>query len=186
MAAQEQTKLLELRPRVPMGAFHGLGYVCVLGAAEGLRTAGVDAGIGWPFAVVDAGSLRLLAQLRVRAGYDEGMYATCEVTFADDVPEAEKDALLAGIRQRVDAWEADVIAGRGAAGPVAPVLEDYFDAVPLVGRRVAVRYPNGNLMATATFAGMDVWGRATLRLDDGRELELAPEQGRIESAEDVR
>ncbi len=29
-----------VRPQVPMGAFHALGYVCAMGAAEGLRAAG--------------------------------------------------------------------------------------------------------------------------------------------------
>ncbi len=93
------------------------------------------------------------------------------------------DELAVAIRNhvvtRVDAWAADVRAGRAVAGPLAPVLSEYFDALPLVGREVNVVYPNGNIAATGTFCAVDVWGRATVRTTDGKELTISSEQASI-------
>ncbi|MBR1829366.1 MAG: hypothetical protein IJ781_07645 [Atopobiaceae bacterium] len=174
---------VELRPAVPMGAYHALGYICVLGAVEALRAQEFDVGIGWPFSIVDAQTYAALAEVRVRAGYDEGMFARCEVVaLQEGAAPFPADVLVAGVTSRVDAWASDVAAGRAKAGPVAPVLSDYFDLVPLLGRPVRAFYPNGRVMAQGTFAGIDIWGRATLRTGDGRELEFAPEQASIASA----
>ena len=54
MTCDNVVAAVTLRPAVPMGAYHGLGYVCTLGAVEALRDAGMDVGIGWPFSVVSA------------------------------------------------------------------------------------------------------------------------------------
>lgn len=180
----------ELRPQVPMGAFQALGYVCAMGVAEGLRAAGVGfAGVGWPQDVVDARTFRTLAMIRMRAGYRAGMFATCTVVagaqvgllraLADDELSA---ALEAGVVARVASWERQIAAGAGAAGPLAPVLSEYFDLVPLLGQRAVAVRPDGGELARGTFAGVDVWGRATLAADDGRELELSPEQAAIRPA----
>lgn len=69
--------------------------------------------------------------------------------------------------------------GRGAAGPVAPVLSNYFDALALMGRSCEVVYPNGRVAAAGTLTAVDVWGRATVRLADGRELVVSPEQASL-------
>ena len=177
--AGEPLASLTLRPEVPMGAYHGIGYVCVLGAVEALREQGVDAGIAWPFGIVDVGSGQQLASLRVRAGYDEGMFASCELLAQEDLPDMDEAALAAGIEQCVAAWAEQVRAGRAQAGPLAPILSTYFDYVPLLGRPAEAVYPNGNVMARGLFVGIDVWGRATLRIESGRELEFAPEQASL-------
>lgn len=179
-----------LRPQVPMGAFHAIGYVCAMGAAEGLREAGVTyAGVGWPQDVVDVRTYRSLCELRMHAGYNKGMYATCTVVAARQVgllrdlsDDQLAQALAAGIEARVSSWEAQIAAGAGAAGPLAPVLSEYFDLVPLLGQPAMAVYPNGNEMARGTFAGVDIWGRATLVTDDGRQLEFSPEQASIRPA----
>jgi len=179
-----------VRPQVPMGAFHALGYVCAMGAAEGLRDAGVTfAAIGWPQDVVDARTYRPLMQLRMHAGYDKGMFATCTVTAAQQIAllrdvddEQLVQALEQGINARVASWESQIAAGAGAAGPLAPVLSEYFDLVPLLGQPAKAVYPNGNEMAHGTFAGVDIWGRATLVTAEGKEIEFSPEQAGIRPA----
>ncbi len=179
-----------LRPQVPMGAFHALGYVCAMGVVEGLRAAGAGyAAIGWPSDVVDGRTDRGLCTLRMHAGYDKGMFATCAVVAGRQIgllreltDDELADAIEAGVRARVDGWESDIIAGRGVAGPLAPVLSEYFDLVALLGRPAVATYPNGNEMARGTFAGVDIWGRATLVTDDGHELEFPPEQASIRPA----
>lgn len=176
--AEDSRVMVTLRPEVPMGAYHGLGYVCVLGAVRALSAAGCDAGIGWPFDIVDTASGEVLARVRVQAGYDEGMFATCEVALPGHLDDAAQ-AVAAGIEAEVAAWAEQVRAGRAKAGPLAPVLSDYFDLMPLLGQRVEAVYPNGNVMARGTFAGIDIWGRATLHTDAGQELESAPEQASI-------
>lgn len=158
---------LTLRPHVPMGHFVGVPFVCALAAAEG-----VEARIRWPYEVVgEDGSA--LVRVRCRAGYDEGgMYAACDLDLA---PGVDPEALEARVRGRVEAWSDAVSAGRAAAGPLAPVLGDFFDLLLGMGEESEV-VRGGRAVARGTLAGVDVWGRATVRLPDGRELECAPEQ----------
>ena len=173
-----------------MGAFHALGYVCAMGAVDGLREAGVEfAAIGWPQDVVDGRTYRPLFTLRMHAGYNKGMFGECTVVAAQQIgllrsmDDAQlREALEKGIEARVASWEAQIVAGAGKAGPLAPILSEYFDMVALLGKPARAVYPNGNEMARGTFAGVDIWGRATLTTDDGRELEFSPEQAGIEPA----
>lgn len=189
-AAGDVLAEVTVRPQVPMGAFHALGYVCAMGAAEGLRAAGVSfAGIGWPQDVVDVRTYRPLLKLQMHAGYNKGMYATCTVLAAQQVgllrdmsDEELAQALQEGIEARVSSWEQQIASGAGAAGPLAPVLSEYFDMVPLLGNPAMAVYPNGNEMARGTFAGVDIWGRATLITSDGHEVEFSPEQAGIRPA----
>lgn len=162
-----------VRPAVPMGHVTGVPYVAALAVAREL-----GARLRWPHEVVDEAG-EPVARVRGRAGYDdEGMFVTCEIA-----PAAERDldaaALEAAARAGVDAWAADVSAGRAAAGPLAPVLGDYFDVLLGMGEDAEV-LRGGRVIGRGTLAGVDVWGRATVRLEDGaQELEIAPEQARL-------
>ena len=159
------------RPAVPMSHMMAVPYVAALGVAEA-----TGARVLWPHDVL--GPDGALTEVRTHAGYDDkGMFVTCEVSG----PGAQEAACDAA-RARVGAWAADVSDGRAAAGPLAPVLGEYFDSCALMGEPVAVTYPNGRLAAEGTLAGVDVWGRATVRLSDGRELVVAPEQARLRQA----
>lgn len=163
---------LTLRPAVPMGHVTGVPFVAALGVAGAL-----GARVSWPHEVVGADE-RPIASVRARAGYDdEGIYVSCDI-----VPRGEKDldadALSCAAREAVDAWAASVAAGRAAAGPLAPVLSDYFDALASMGEAVEVLRA-GRAVAEGTLVAVDVWGRATVRLADGRELELAPGQAEL-------
>ena len=89
-----------------------------------------------------------------------------------------RDAMMA----RVDAWAAAVSAGRAAAGPLAPVLSEYFDMVPMLGRRVRAVLPSGQELLQGRFAGIDAWGRVTVVTDDGRQVELTSEQASLREA----
>lgn len=161
-----------LRPAVPMGYVTGVPYVCALAVAREL-----GGRVSWPHDVVaEDGSP--LASVRARAGYDEdGLFVSCELA-----PTGKRDldvsALEAAVRAGVGDWEAAVAAGRAAAGPLAPVLSDYFDLLDEMGSEVEVAR-GGRAVGRGTLAGVDVWGRATVRLDDGRELEIAPEQAEL-------
>ena len=97
----------------------------------------------------------------------------------EELARSLRDAIVA----RVDAWDEAVAAGRGAAGPLAPVLSEYFDRVPLLGHEAEAVLPDGRVCARGAFCGLDVWGRATLRLADGRELEFASEQASLRAPE---
>lgn len=189
-AVGDELAELTLRPQVPMGAFQALGYVCAMGAVEGLRAAGAAfAAIGWPSDLVDGRTEQPLCELRIHAGYNRGMYATCTVVGARQVgllrnlsDDELRQALETGIAARVASWEEQIAAGAGAAGPLAPVLSEYFDLVSLLGHPAKAVYPNGNTMAEGMFAGVDIWGRATLVTADGHEVEFSPEQARVRSA----
>ncbi len=163
---------LTLRPAVPMGHVTGVPFVAALGVAGAL-----DARVAWPHEVVGAEE-EPIASVRARAGFDdEGIYVFCDV-----VPRGEKnldaEMLSCAVREAVDAWVSSVAAGRAAAGPLAPVLSDYFDALASMGEDVEVLRA-GRAVAKGTLMAVDVWGRATVRLADGRELELAPEQAEL-------
>lgn len=167
---------LRLRPKVPMGFYQAIPVVCSLGLADAVP----GASVAWPHGVVFA-SGEEAATLRASGGYDDqGMYADVVAELAADI---SAEAARAGITARVDAWAAAIAAGRGAAGPLAPVLDDLFGHTWLMGGDVVVTYPNGRPIMRATFCGLDVWGRATVRDTSGREVEFAPEQARIVAAQ---
>lgn len=94
-------------------------------------------------------------------------------------PEELACAVRAHIVARCDAWAAEVNAGRAVAGPLAPVLSDYVDALPLLGQQVRVVRPDGHSMATGVFSSLDVWGRAGVHLADGSDLTVSSEQASL-------
>ncbi len=83
------------------------------------------------------------------------------------------------IVEAVDAWARAVADGRAAAGPLAPVLDEYAGSLALLGKPVAVLDPAGATVDVGTFAGIDCWGRATVRAVDGREMEFSAEQASL-------
>ena len=152
---------LVVRPDVNMHAFHGLPFVAAMGmmdalagtaAAPGLGLAG-KVGIQWPSDIVCGAPAFETSFARVAVNGGAGL-------------------------ARVDAWAVVANTPQGAAGPLAPVLGEYFDMVPLLGRQVAAVSPNGLPLAVGVFAGLDIWGRATIKTDAG-EQEFPPEAVRI-------
>lgn len=182
-----ETLLVELvvRPAVGMPFLTGVPYAAALGVAdalEGLGATGV--GVAWPHDV--CGPEGVMATVRTTAGYGEGMFVVCHVALAGVTPEtadALAEAVAAGIMAQVDAWAAGIASAARAATPLGPVLNELFDRMPLMGKSIEVVYPNGNVAMRGTLAGMDVWGRATVKNEFGRELEIAPEQARIRAAQ---
>ena len=177
---------LVVRPDVNMHAFHGLPFVVAMGMMDalvgtastpGLGLAG-KVGIQWPS----------LARVAVNGGAGAaGMFAAVTVDIeraalgelgVDMADEALIEALAAAVLVRVDTWAVVANTPQGAAGPLAPVLGEYFDMVPLLGRQVAAVSPSGLPLAVGVFAGLDIWGRATIKTDAG-EQEFPPEAVRI-------
>ena len=164
---------LVVRPDVNMHAFHGLPFVAAMGmmdalagtaATPGLGLAG-KVGIQWPSGMFAA----------VTVDIERAALGELGVDMAD---EALIEALAAALLVRVDTWAVAANTPQGAAGPLAPVLGEYFDMVPLLGRQVAAVSPNGLPLAVGVFAGLDIWGRATIKADAG-EQEFPPEAVRI-------
>ena len=161
---------LVLRPRVGMQQYASVPHVVALGVCDALP----DRAIAWPHGIADATTGELVCSLEAHAGYDdEGMYARISVPC-----ELLTDSVEAAVRARVDAWAA-ALEGRPRLAPLAPVLSDYAERLALLGREVRVTYPNGVPYATGEFVGIDVWGRATVRLADGTDLEFPPERYNI-------
>ena len=105
----------------------------------------------------------------------EALTRTCLEELVDDpsgLPAFEDIAELLRRRivERVNAWDLACRQGRAQAGPLAPVLNESFDRCPLLGHRVRALSPEGDLVCTGYFAGLDCWGRATIRRDDGAEV----------------
>lgn len=162
-----------LRPAVPMGHVTGVPHVCALGVAREL-----GARVRWPHEVVTA-SGEPLVSVDARAGYDdEGVFVRCDLAW-DAERGFDAAVLERAAGEAVGAWAQGVAEGRAAAGPLAPVLSDYFDALLGMGEQVEV-LRGDRAIGEGTLVAVDVWGRATVRLANGtQELEVAPEQARL-------
>lgn len=101
-----------------------------------------------------------------RACLEELVEDPSKLPSFDDIAELLRRRIVA----RVDAWDLACRQGRAQAGPLAPILNEYFDCCPLLGHRVRTLSPEGELVCTGYFAGLDCWGRATVRRDDGAEV----------------
>lgn len=159
-----------LRPVVAMQQYVGVPYVVALGVCDAVS----DAGISWPYDVVNATSHELVCRVEAHAGYDD------EGLFVRVGPEdyVGQEFVRVAVERRVCQW-AERLAGKPRMAPLAPVLADYSAQVVGFGHEVLVTYPNGNPYARGVFRGLDIWGRATVRLEAGEEIEFPPEQYRI-------
>ena len=182
---------LVVRPDVNMHAFHGLPFVAAMGMMDalvgtastpGLGLAG-KVGIQWPSDIVCGAPAFETSLARVAVNGGAGAAGMFGAVTVDIERSALSElgvgvALAAAMLARVDAWAVVANTPQGAAGPLAPVLGEYFDMVPLLGRQVAAVSPNGLPLAVGVFAGLDIWGRATIKTDAG-EQEFPPEAVRI-------
>ena len=187
-----------VRPSVGMQAFHALPFVAAMGLMDALAGTLDDAGLGlsgkvgiqWPSDIVCGAPdfETLLAGVNVNGGAGAaGMFAAVTVAVEVDqlaglgVTAADEELVLrlsGAIVRRVDAWAVLADTPQGKMGPLAPVLSEYFDMVPLLGHQAAAVSPNGLPLAVGVFAGLDIWGRATLKTDAG-EQEFPPEAVKI-------
>lgn len=95
-----------------------------------------------------------------------------------ELPELEDMAALVAehIMARVDAWDADISQGAGAAGPFASVLGEYFDSCALIGQPCVMRLPDGRAAVRGIFGGLDIWGHAIVVDSAGVEHSFSAEQ----------
>ena len=180
-----------LRPQVGMGLLQGVPYACALGAAEALRELGLareGACVAWPYDVELEGVEGARARVRTQAGYGGGVFvvAACELPLALAPGDRELgdvgEALAGAMARRTDSWARATASAGASATPLGAILGELFDAVALMGAQVEAVAPSGRVLTSGELAGMDVWGRVTLRLADGQELDLAPEQARLRRA----
>ena len=176
-----------VRLGVSMPYVPAVPYVVALGVCQILRAADEGFGICWPYDICYKD--QVVASIKATAGYQEGMFAVVSVvadakalSLAFDV--ADNTELLAKkvselVVQSVSAWEQQVKRARSFAGPIALILSDYFDMVPLLGQQVNKVYPSGNVALTARFGGIDVWGHAILVDEDGKEILVSEDEASV-------
>jgi len=176
-----------VRLGVSMPYVPAVPYVVALGVCQFLRATNESFGICWPYDICYKD--QVVASIKATAGYQEGMFAVVSVvadakalSLAFDV--ADNMELLAKrvselVVQSVSAWEQQVKRARSFAGPIALILSDYFDMVPLLGQQVNKVYPSGNVALTARFGGIDVWGHAILVDEDGKEILVSEEEASV-------
>ena len=176
-----------VRLGVSMPYVPAVPYVVALGVCQFLRAADEDFGICWPYDICYKD--QVVASIKATAGYQKGMFAVVNVvadakalSLAFDV--ADNTELLAKkvselVVQSVSAWEQQVKRARSFAGPIALILSDYFDMVPLLGQQVNKVYPSGNVALTARFGGIDVWGHAILVDEDGKEILVSEDEASV-------
>ena len=176
-----------VRLEVSMPYVPAVPYVVALGVCQFLRAQDESFGICWPYDICYKD--QVVASIKATAGYQEGMFAVVSVvadakvlslTFdvADNIDLlAKKVSEL--VVQSVSAWEQQVKCVRSFAGPIALILSDYFDMVPLLGQQVNKVYPSGNVALTARFGGIDVWGHAILVDEDGKEILVSEDEASV-------
>lgn len=180
------TLLVELvvRPEVGMAFLTGVPYAAALGVADALAGLGAsEVGVAWPHDV--CGPDGVMATVRTTAGYGEGMFVVCHVALGgvtEQTADALADAVAEGVLAHVTSWAEGIAQAGRAATPLGPVLNELFDRMPLMGKPAEVVYPNGKVAMRGTLVGMDVWGRATVRNEFGRDLDIAPEHASIRPA----
>lgn len=176
-----------VRLGVSMPYVPAVPYVVALGVCQFLRAQDESFGICWPYDICYKD--QVVASIKATAGYQEGMFAVVSVAADSEVlcsvfDVADNTELLAKkvselVVQSVSAWEQQVKRARSFAGPIALILSDYFDMVPLLGQQVNKVYPSGNVALTARFGGIDVWGHAILVDQDGKEILVSEEEASV-------
>lgn len=176
-----------VRLGVSMPYVPAVPYVVALGVCQFLRAADEGFGICWPYDICYKG--QVVASIKATAGYQEGMFVVVSVAADSDAlctafDVADNTELLAKkiaelVVQSVSAWEQQVKRARSFAGPIALILSDYFDMVPLLGQQVNKVYPNGTVALTARFGGIDVWGHAILADEDGKEILVSEDEASV-------
>ena len=176
-----------VRLGVSMPYVPAVPYVVALGVCQFLRAADEGFGICWPYDICYKD--QVVASIKATAGYQEGMFAVVSVVadaklLSPVFDVADNTELLAKkvselVVQSVSAWEQQVKRTRSFAGPIALILSDYFDMVPLLGQQVNKVYPSGNVALTARFGGIDVWGHAILVDQDGKEILVSEEEASV-------
>ena len=184
-------KLLEVATVVRLGVsmpyVPAVPYVVALGVCQFLRAADDNFGIYWPYDICYKD--QVVASIKATAGYQEGMFAVVSVVANAEALNsvfdvADNKELLAKkvselVVQSVGTWDQRVKHARSFAGPIALILSDYFDMVPLLGQQVNKVYPNGNVALTARFGGIDVWGHAVLVDEDGKEILVSEDEASV-------
>ena len=176
-----------VRLGVSMPYVPAVPYVVALGLCQFLRAADESFGIHWPYDICYKG--QVIASIKATAGYQEGMFAVvsiaadpkvlCSAFDVADNTELLAKKVSALVAQSVSVWEQQVKRARSFAGPIALILSDYFDMVPLLGQQVNKVYPSGNIALTARFGGIDVWGHAILVDEDGKEILVSEEEASV-------
>ena len=176
-----------VRLGVSMPYVPAVPYVVALGLCQFLRAADEDFGIRWPYDICYKD--QVVASIKATAGYQEGMFAVvsiaadpkvlCSAFDVADNTELLANKVSALAVQSVSVWEQQVKRARSFAGPIALILSDYFDMVPLLGQQVNKVYPSGNVALTARFGGIDVWGHAILVDQDGKEILVSEEEASV-------
>jgi len=154
-------------------------------STPGLGLAG-KVGIQWPSDIVCGAPAfeTSLARVAVNGGAGAaGMFAAVTVDIeraalgelgVDMADEALIEALAAAVLTRVGAWAVVANTPQGAAGPLAPVLGEYFDMVPLLGRQVAAVSPNGLPLAVCLRAWISGAARPSRPMPASRSFRPRP------------
>ncbi|ACV50548.1 hypothetical protein Apar_0112 [Lancefieldella parvula DSM 20469] len=176
-----------VRLGVSMPYVPAVPYVVALGVCQFLRAADDNFGIYWPYDICYKD--QVVASIKATAGYQEGMFTVVSVAANAEALNsvfdvADNKELLAKkvselIVQSVGTWEQQVKHTQSFAGPIALILSDYFDVVPLLGQQVNKVYPSGNVALTARFGGIDVWGHAILVDENGKEILVSEDEASV-------
>lgn len=176
-----------VRLGVSMPYVPAVPYVVALGLCQFLHAKDENFGIRWPYDICYKD--QVIASIKATAGYQEGMFTVVSIAadskaLCSALDVADNTELLAKkvselVIQSVSVWEQQVKRARSFAGPIALILSDYFDMVPLLGQQVNKVYPSGNVALTARFGGIDVWAHAILVDQDGKEILVSEEEASV-------
>lgn len=108
-----------------------------------------------------------------------------EEVASTTLPQLEElaEAVSSGIVESVGAWADAVRDEDEATGPLASLTKEYCARLAYMGQRVVALSHEGLLLATGSLVGVDDWGRALVRDDDGNTQRFTPEQASLRPVE---
>ncbi|EFL44557.1 hypothetical protein HMPREF9248_1192 [Fannyhessea vaginae PB189-T1-4] len=139
---------VRLRPRVPMMYMAGLPYICALGVWDVCyKTLNHRARIHWPYRVeVEVYYEWLRFDVQTHGGCDDnGVFVDVDIVCTGDTPTLQTlpfnfDVdVAAAVQERVRVWEHACRADKPLAGALAPVMDEYFSLISLIGKPVCMQ-----------------------------------------------
>lgn len=201
-----------LRPQVPMGLLTGLASVCGYACVQALKAAGVPCALAWPNDILVKGAkvgsvvceagygdgVFVAAAVMLNVAGAPASVANCgspeprvAAALEPYMPELALDAekcvhlgqdLCAAMEDQCERWSCAIGQGAGSAGPLGPILSQWFDQMPLMGQPARALLPDGRVAAEGFLGGIDGWGRITLIGAAGEEREFSFEQASLRPA----
>ncbi len=159
---------------IPMGYIEGASFIATLAAVHVFEGKLEDIHITWPWTVKS--NDEDICQISTSAGFKGELFAVISFVISADVSDDLIELLVDGVCRELESWRQAVCDKLILAGPVSQCLSEYFDYIHELGKSTLVQNPDGKLIYTGEFGGLDVWGHAIVVGEGNVEKTFAPNE----------